>query len=183
MRRTNPGACLTVVLGLALHSGAAAPRAAAQASRAKKSVYGKLESVNARLNGIFMTTDDGKRLAWRFEAPVVAEIQKVEVGSPLIVIYRQVSSNDKRVTAVAFPGAANAPTYVNLTGGRVVLRSAPMVDGACSPMAQPVQETTIPTGGMAEVVEGCWCCSDADEACTPGNKSGVGRALLVSCFE
>ena len=72
---------------------------------------------------------------------------------------------------------------MNLTGDRVVLRSAPLVEGACSSAAQPVQETTIPKGGIAEVVEGCWCCADADEACTPANKSGVGRALLVGCFE
>jgi hypothetical protein len=57
------------------------------------------------------------------------------------------------------------------------------VGGACSPTAEPVQETTIATDGIAEVVDGCWCCADAGETCTPGNKSGVGRAFLVGCFE
>jgi hypothetical protein len=64
------------------------------------------------------------------------------------------------------------------------VRSAPLVDGACG-AADPaaVQETTIPRGGFAEVTDGCWCCATADKSCTPGNKSGIGLALLVSCFE
>jgi len=187
MNETRRATLLTVAVALALLTGVKAAPVAAQASsepaRAKKSVYGKLESVNARLNGVFMTLDDGKRLAWRFEAPVIAEIQKVELGNPMIVIYRQVTPADKRVTAVAFPGTAKIPIYLNLTGDRVVLRSAPLVDGACSNTAEPLQETTIPRSGMAEVVEGCWCCAVAGDTCTPANKSGAGRALLVGCFE
>ena len=110
MRQTIPRPSLTAVLGFALLTGGEAARAAAaqapaDGSRAKKSVYGKLESVNAPLNGVFMTLEDGKRLAWRFEKVVIAEIEKVEPGSPMIVIYRQVSPSEKRVTAVAFPVA------------------------------------------------------------------------------
>jgi hypothetical protein len=102
----------------------------------------------------------------------------------MIVIYRQISSNEKRVTAIAFPGAAPTPTYVNLTGSRVRLRSAPMVDASCANTnPDQVQETTIPAGGRAETAEACWCCASIDESCTPANKTGVGRALLAACFE
>jgi hypothetical protein len=102
----------------------------------------------------------------------------------MIVIYRQVSPNEKRVTALAFPGAASTPIYVNTTGARVVVRSSPAVDGACGqPGAGPVSESTIPSGGLAEVLEACWCCAAPGEPCTPGNKSGLGRALLVQCFK
>lgn len=186
MKHTRSGVCLAVAFTLALLGGPgsrAAAQAAPEPARAKKSVHGTLESVNTRLNGLFMTLEDGKRLAWQLNAAVIAEVEKMKPGSPMIVIYRQITATEKRVTAVAFPGTAKAPTYLNLTGERVALRSAPMVDGACSPTAAPVQETTIPTGGIAEVVEGCWCCVAAGEACTPANKSGVGRALLVGCFE
>lgn len=188
MRRFRSSASLAVVASCAIFVEAGAiqagsPAAPEAAARPKKSVYGKLESVSTRLNGLFMILDDGKRLAWRFEPAVIAEAAKVELGSPLIVIYREIGGKEKRVTAVAFPGATATATYMNLTGGRVVLRSAPLVEGACSPTATPVQETTIPTGGLAEVPEGCWCCAAAGEACTPANKSGAGRALLVGCFE
>jgi hypothetical protein len=202
MQKFRPGLfpALTVLLGLLL--SAEAPPASAQAtpataeappasaettkaaSRPKKSVYGKLESVNKGRNGVIMTSNDGKRLAWKFEPAVIAEVERIKPGDPMIVIYRQISSSDKRVTAVAFPGTADVATYVNMTGERVTLRSAPMVDGACGQRdAGPLQETTIPAGGVAETTEACWCCASADEACSPGNKTGLGRALLVQCFE
>jgi len=102
----------------------------------------------------------------------------------MIVIYRQVSSNEKRVTAVAFPGTASTPTYVNLTGSRVVLRSAAAVADVCGRAdAGPVSESIIPAGGRAEVMDACWCCAPARDACTPGNKSGPGQAFLERCFE
>lgn len=189
MANVRPSLCRAAAVVLGLSLGAQTPRAAAQAppaapSRPKKSVYGKLEAVDKRLNGVFMRSDDGKRLVWRFESAVIAEADRFKPGDPMIVIYRQVTPNDKRVTAVAFPGTAKVPTYVNLTGSRVTLRSAPMVEGACGrPDAGPVQEITIPAGGTAETAEACWCCASADETCTPGNKTGVGRALLVQCFE
>ena len=184
----RPGVALAVAVVIGLLVGGAFPRALAQAPptgpRAKKSVYGKLDSVSKRQNGIVMISDDNKRLAWKFDAPVIEEIEKVAPGHPMIVIYRQVSSNEKRVTAVAFPGAASVPTYVNLTGDRVTLKSAPMVSGGCGQSdAGPVQEVTIPREGIAETEEACWCCAAPDQTCAPGNKTGVGRALLVSCFE
>ena len=102
----------------------------------------------------------------------------------MIVIYRQISSNEKRVTAIAFPGTASTPIYVNLTGSRVVLRSAAAVAGVCGGAdAGPVSESIIPEGGRAEVMDACWCCAPAGSTCTPGNKSGQGQAFLERCFE
>ena len=102
-----------------------------------------------------MKSDAGDRLAWRFSPAVVS-----------------------------FPGTASTPSYVNLTGSRVVLRSAPAVADACGRTdAGPVSESTIPAGGRAEVMDAYWCCAPAGEACTPGNKSGQGQAFLERCFE
>src|SRR5262245_13596997 len=187
---------------LALTAGAPAPRAAAQesavaaagdespapaaspATRPHKSVYGKLSSVDKSLNGVIMRADDGQKLAWRFDKRVIAELANFRTGDPMIVIYRQISPSEKRVTAVAFPGSAERPTYLNTTGGRVLIRSSAQVNGACPDMPQePVSESVVPIGGVAEVLEGCWCCAVAGETCTPGNRSGVGRALLVNCFK
>jgi len=173
---------------LSLFLGAPTPRAAAQASaeppRAHKSVYGKLQSVDKSLQSVIMESDSGERLAWRLDAAVIAEAARFKPGDPMIVVYRQIAPNEKRVTALAFPGTASTPTYVNMTGSRVVLRSAPFVDGACGqPNAGPVSESTIPSGGLAEVMEACWCCAPPGETCTPGNKSGLGKALLVQCFK
>jgi len=181
------GAVSGVVLLLALFLVVPTPRAAGQAAdapRPHKSVYGKLESVDKTLNGIVMKSDAGERLAWRFDPALIAEAARFKPGEPMIVIYRQVTPNEKRVTAVAFPGTATTPIYVNMTGSRVVLRSAPFVNGVCGqPHAGPVNESTIPSGGLAEVMEACWCCAASGDSCTPGNKSGLGKALLVNCFE
>lgn len=72
-RRATAGFGLGALLLLA---AAPTPRAGAQAppeaERPHKSVYGKLESADTRLNGVFMKSNDGERLAWRFPAPVVA---------------------------------------------------------------------------------------------------------------
>src|SRR6185295_15992249 len=129
--RTSAGAAVV----LALLFSAPAPEVAAQASpapaRPHKSVYGKLSSVDRSLNGVIMRSDDGQKLAWRFDKRVIAEAAKFKPGDPMIVIYRQIGPSEKRVTAVAFPGAAATPTYVNSSGGRVLLRSSPQVDGAC----------------------------------------------------
>lgn len=174
---------------LALLYGAPTPKVAAQASpepaRPHKSVYGKLSSVDQSLNGVIMRADDGQKMAWKFDKRVIGELAKFKPGDPMIVIYRQIGPSEKRVTAVAFPGAAATPTYVNSSGGRVLLRSSAQVDGACPLVAgDAVSESTIPMGGMAEVMEnGCWCCAVAGETCTPGNRSGLGRAFLVNCFK
>ena len=158
-------------------------QAPAGPARPHKSIYGKLESVDKSQNRIFMKSDTGERLVWRFDRPVIEEAARFKPGDPLIVIYRQLQKNEKRVTAIAFPGTATTPIYVNMTGSRVVLRSAPMVDGVCGqPNAGPVNESPIPGGGLAEAQEACWCCAPSGESCTPGNKSGLGRAFLVQCF-
>jgi hypothetical protein len=177
-----------VTLLLAHLVGAPTPRAAAQGQAGPpaphKSVYGKLQSVDKSLNGVIMKSDAGERLAWRFEAAVIAELARFNPGDPMIVIYRQVTANEKRVTAVAFPGSAATPIYVNMTGDRVVLRSSPAVDGACvQPDPATVNESTIPVGGLAEATGGCWCCASPGESCTPGNRTGLGRAFLVQCFQ
>ena len=185
-------ASLGVAVLLALSMGGPAPRVAAQSAaaaspapaRQHKSVYGKLSSVDQSLNGLIMRADDGQKLAWRFDKRVIAEAARHKTGDPVIVIYRQISPSEKRVTAVAFPGSAETPTYVNTTGGRVVLRSSAQVDGACPrPAKEPITESIIPIDGVAEVLEGCWCCAVAGDSCTPSNRSGVGRALLVNCFK
>ncbi|HRB12966.1 MAG TPA: hypothetical protein PKU70_08135 [Vicinamibacteria bacterium] len=154
-------------------------------TRTHKSAYGKLESIIASRNGVIMKTDAGARLAWKFDAPVIAELAKFKPGDPMIVIYRQISPSDRRVTAVAFPGTAKTPTYIRVTGWGVALRSSPMVGGVCSqaPGAAPVSESIIPSDGRAEVLEACWCCAPSGETCTPSNKSGLGQAFLVKCFQ
>jgi hypothetical protein len=182
------GARGVVVMLLADLVGAPAARAAAPASPdpavPHKSVYGKLASIDKSGNGIVMRSDAGESLGWHLDPRVIAEAARFKPGDPMIVIYRQTSPNEKRVTALAFPGSAATPIYVNTTGSRIVVRSSAAVDGACGrPGAGPVSEYTIPSGGVAEVVEACWCCAAPGETCTPGNKSGLGRALLVQCFK
>jgi hypothetical protein len=190
MPRLRSSVKWAVVFGLGLAVGGESSRAAAQASpspapaRPKKSVYGKLQSVEKRLSALVMVADDGQRLVWKFEKDLITEAEQFKPGDAMIVIYRQLGPSTKRVTAVAFPGTATTPTYVNLTSERVTLRSAPLVDGACGLLSEgPVHEITIPRGGIAEVADGCWCCASAGDACVPGNKTGVGRALLANCFE
>jgi hypothetical protein len=176
------------ILATAFLLAAAAPPGETQSQPASaaphKSVYGKLESVDKSANAVFMKSDTGKRLAWRFGAPVIAEAAQFKPGDPLIVIYRQLPHGAKRVTALAFPGQEMTPTYVNMTGERIVLRSAPKKDDVGGkPDAGPVTETGVPAGGRAEVMEACWCCAVAGETCVPDTKSGLGRAYLVQCFK
>jgi hypothetical protein len=129
-----------------------------------------------------MTEPDGDKLAWHFEPAVVAEAARFKPGDPVIVIYRQTSPREKRVTALAFPGSAKSPIYVNLTGDRVVIRSVAGVDGACEKTNGAVSESTLPLGGLAEILDGCWCCAPIGNTCTPNTKSGLGRAFLARCF-
>ncbi len=129
-------------------------------ARTQKSVYGKLESLAVSQNGVIMRSDKGEKLAWKFNPSVIEEMARFKPGDPMIVIYRQVSPSEKRVTAVAFPGTAPTPTYLNMTGERVSLRSAAFVGGVCSQVDPgPISESTIPVGGRAEVLEACWCCA------------------------
>jgi hypothetical protein len=167
---------------------AATPEARAQSStepaRAQKSVRGTLQATDKSKNTLTMKSDSGQSLAWQFDAAVVAEAAKFKAGAPVIVIYRQISANEKRVTALAFPGTAAKPTYVNMTGERIVVRSAPAVADACTAVDPgSVTELTIPAAGRAEVLEACWCCAPVGRTCAPGNKSGQGQAFLAQCFE
>ena len=159
-------------------------KSSAELGRPSKSVRGTLERVDESLNGVIMRSDEGKRVAWKFDHPVIAELMKFKPGDPMIVIYRQTSKSEKRVTAVAFPGAAKEPAYLNMTGFRILMRGSPAVAGACGdPTAQPVSERMVPNGGWAEVLDACWCCASDGETCTPGNRTGAGKAILVQCFK
>jgi hypothetical protein len=128
-----------------------------------------------------MESDKGERLAWRIDKKVLDRIREFKAGAALIVIYRQTSPSEKTVTAVAFPGAAPNPTYVNTTDGRVVLHSGPAVDGACE-KAKAVNEVAILEGGQAETGDACWCCAPAGEVCEPSSKTGAGKAFLLRCL-
>lgn len=187
MGRFRSGAVSRAAVLFGLFLGAPAPWAAAQSPadpRPHKSAYGKLVSVDKSRSSVVMKSDTGESLVWRFDAAVIAEAARFKPGDAMIVIYRQTARNEKRVTALAFPGSASTPIYVNMTGSRIVVRSSAAVDGTCGQStAGPVSESTIPSGGLAEVLEGCWCCAAPGEACTPGNKSGLGRAFLVGCFK
>jgi hypothetical protein len=44
--------------------------------------------------------------------------------------------------------------------------------------AGPVSEYVMPVGGRTEALGGCWCCAPSGSTCTPGNRTGIGRALL-----
>jgi hypothetical protein len=171
------GGASVLLCGPSAHVSAQAP-----APAPTKSVYGKLLSVDRTLNNVLMLEDGGAKLAWHFEAPVIAEAAGFEPGAPLIVIYRQISPKQKRVTAIAFPGTAQSPIYVNMTGDRVVIRSAAGVSGSCDQTSGAVSESVIPPGGLAELMDECWCCAPAGATCAPTTKSGLGRALLAQCF-
>ena len=177
----KPSFLVALLLGAPLFAAQPSP----EPTRPSKSVRGTLQSVDQRQGGVVMKTDDGKSLSWRFSPPVIAEVAKVAIGAPTIVIYRQTSPNQKRVTAIAFPGTATTPTYVNLTGERVFLRTTQAAaDGTCAAKATgTVSDSSIPVGGRAEVLEGCWCCAAAGGSCEPGTRSGAGIAYLEACFQ
>jgi hypothetical protein len=162
---------------------AAQPPASPESTRSHKSVYGKLQRIDESLSAVFMDSDDGQRLVWRLDKAVVSAAARFKVGEPMIVVYRQLTPTEKRVTALAFPGTATVPTYVNMTGSSVVLRSAPAVGGECAQLGGPATDTPISTKGQVEIANGCWCCASAGESCTPANKTGLGQALLVYCFK
>jgi hypothetical protein len=187
MRTTRLPRFLAVLTLAALASASTTSAQAPSPSPApaQKSVRGKLRGVDTRLNGIAMDTDDGKPVAWRFNKAVIAEAAKEKIGGPVIVIYRLMGPEDKRVTAIAFPDPTIKPLYVNLTGDRVLLRTAPAAaDGTCTAVdPATVNDSMMPAGGRAEVLDGCWCCAPAAETCLPATRTGAGRAYLDRCFE
>ena len=175
------GAVLGVALLLGVWPGAPAA-AQGKSALAFKTVHGKLATIDEQLRGVAVVTDDGQRMAWQFNKAVIDKLKGFKPGDPVVVIYRQRGS-DKAVTAIAFPGAATTPLYVNTSGQRVDLVSGPMVGGACGQAAETaVNRTTIPTGGRAETHDACWCCAPAGQACTPSNKTGLGQAFLIHCY-
>ena len=177
------GLALAVALGLgASPARAQSPSPAPPAPMTNKSVHGSLVRVDTRQNSLFMKSDAGEPMAWRLSPRVITEAARFKPGDPVIVIYRQVGAGEKAITAVAFPGTATAPVYVNTTSGRIVFRSGPSTDGTCGPHPGPVNETAIPAGGMTEIADDCWCCAPSDQTCTPANKSGLGQAFLIRCY-
>jgi len=185
MGRRRLGTGLVVALLLGMLPGAPAPRAAAQGkgALASRTVHGKVEMINESVNAVAVISDQGQRMAWQFDKAVIAQLKGFKPGDPVVVIYRQRGS-DKAVTAIGFPGAAATPVYFNTSGQRVELVSGPMAGGACGQAADtPVNRTTIPTGGRAETSDACWCCAPAGKACMPSNKTGLGQAFLIHCYE
>jgi hypothetical protein len=179
------GAGLGLALLLSVPPGAWTPSAAAQGSGAlaSRTVHGKVEMINESVNAVAVISDQGQRMAWQFDKAVIAQLADFKVGDPVVVIYRQRGA-DKAVTAIGFPGKAATPLYINTTGHRVELVSGPMAGGACGQSADtPVNRTTIPTGGRAETSDACWCCAPAGKACMPSNKTGLGQAFLIHCYE
>ncbi len=181
MRGLRSGAAvLGVLLGLA---AAALFAQDASGQRKFKSAHGTLDAVDLQLDGVIMRTDEGKRVAWKFDKAVIAQLSGFKAGDPMVVIYRE-KGKDKAVTALAFPGAAQTALYVNTTGQRVQLVSGPMVNGACgAPSEAPPNTTTIPTTGRADTADACWCCAPAGETCNPANKTGAGVAFLTNCYK
>jgi hypothetical protein len=182
--RSGAGLCVALLAGLlpGAHSSRAAAQSTAPGGLATRTVYGKLEMVNESVNGVSVVSDKGQRMAWQFEKPVIDELKGFKPGDPVVVIYRE-RGGGKAVTAIAFPGKAATPIYVNTAGERVELVSGPMVDGACGQTSdKPVNRTTIPTGGRAETQDACWCCAPVGQACVPSNRTGLGQAFLIHCY-
>jgi hypothetical protein len=181
------GACSGVALLLALAPDDARPQGASQATVparvATDTVHGKLEGVNETLRAVAVVSDAGKRMAWQLDEGVVAQVKRFKPGDSVVVIYRE-RGGGTAVTAIGFPGAAATPVYVNTSGERVELVSGPMVGGACGQLPEAsVHRTTIGVGGRAETQDACWCCAPAGKACVPANKTGLGQAFLVHCYE
>ena len=167
-------------LGLGLAVGGEAPRAAAQARRRPRPPGPRRASTassRASRSGTTRRDGLGRQQAAGLEVrkDLITEIEKFKPGDPMIVIYRQVGPNDKRVTAVAFPGTAQKPTYKNLTGERVTLRSAPLVNGACGPADRArSRRSRSPGTGSPRSTDGCWCCASAGTRACRATRRGSG---------
>jgi hypothetical protein len=178
------GAALLLVAACLGPASRAAGQGAIAVPLVVKSVHGKLDTLDKQRSGIFVVSDDGRRMAWRLEEGVIDRLTGFKKGDPIVVIYRQRGGGDKAVTAVAFPGAAATPVYINTTGRRIEFISGPKVNGVCGEMGDaPLNHTTVPVDGMAEVSDECWCCAPAGEACAPANKTGLGKAFLTQCYK
>jgi hypothetical protein len=94
--RSGVVASLVAGAGVLLCGPSARVSAQAPSPGPTKSVYGKLLSVDKTLNNVLMQEGDGAKLAWHFDAKLIAEAASFEPGVPLIVIYRQTSPKQKR---------------------------------------------------------------------------------------
>jgi hypothetical protein len=174
---------LAAGLGLALVLCQSSASAQGTAVRAYKTVRGKIEMINPSVNGVAVIADDGQRMAWQFDKALIERIKGFKAGDPVVVILRE-RGKDKAVTAIAFPGAAPAATYVNMTGERVQFLSGPLVDGDCDAATTELPTSrSLGTGREVETKDGCWCCAPAGEVCRPANKTGVGLAFLTRCYQ
>jgi hypothetical protein len=184
-QRLRAGLGVAFLLGAlpGIMTSRAAAQSTAPGGLAVRTVYGKLEMVNESVNGVSVVSDKGQRMAWQFDKAVIEKLKAFKPGDPVVVIYRE-RGGGKAVTAIAFPGKAATPVYVNTSGQRVELVSGPMVGGACGqPSDAAVSRTTIPPGGRAETQNACWCCAPAGQACVPANRTGLGQAFLIHCYE
>ena len=143
--RSRAGLFVAVLLGML--PGLPAPPAAAQGkgALASRTVHGKVEMINESVNGIAVISDDGQRMAWRFDASVIADLAQFKPGDPVPSSSTGSSGARTRGSLRWHSRHGGDSTYINKTGSRVVLRSAPMVNGVCGqPDAGPVSESNIP---------------------------------------
>jgi hypothetical protein len=180
-------ALLAVVVALGSRADRAAAQPVPNAPLVYQSIQGTIESVDQQLGGIIIRGSDGKRHAWRLQAPVLKEAARYKTGDWVWMIYRQLGPSERAVTALGFPGTQEKPVYVNATSETVVLRTGPYTEGACR--AVPLDKTTdheVRAG--AELVDEapCWCCATRGKQCDLANRSfdehGTGRIVLARCF-
>jgi hypothetical protein len=180
-----------LLLAIAAAFGSPADRAAAQpvpnAPLVTQSIEGTLESIDEQLGGIILKGSDGKRHAWRLQAPVLREAARYKPGDWMWMIYRQLGPSERTVTALGFPGTQEKPVYVNATSDTIVLRTGPYTDGACRavPLEQMTDHDVRPGAELVDEAP-CWCCATRGKQCDLANRShderGTGRIVLARCF-
>jgi hypothetical protein len=152
-----------------------------------QSIDGSIETIDQRLNGIILKGSDGKRHAWKLQAPEIKEAARYKPGDSMWVIYRQVGASERAVTALGFPGTDEKPLYVNATGESVVLRTGPYTDNACRPVAaERMTDQQLRAGSEFADEAPCWCCASRGKQCELANRShderGTDRIVLARCF-
>jgi hypothetical protein len=180
-----------VLLSVAVALGSPAGRTAAQQPNAAPLVYqsieGSIETIDQRLNGIILRGSDGKRHAWKLQAPVIQEAARYKPGDSMWVIYRQIGASERAVTALGFPGTHEKPLYVNATGESVLLTTGPYTDNVCRPVApERMTDQQLRAGSEFADEAPCWCCATRGKQCELANRShderGTGRIVLARCF-
>jgi hypothetical protein len=178
---------LVLALALCLPADRAGAQPAPAAPLIYQSIEGSIEKVDQRLNGIILRDRDGKRHAWKLGTPVIQEAARYKPGDSMWVIYRQIGTGERAVTAVGFPGSQEKPVYVNATGDTVVLRTGPFTDGACRPVPpEQVTDHDLRAGTDFSDEAPCWCCASRGKQCELANRShddrGTGRIVLARCY-